>query len=170
MGDENLQMLRTDFWNALLQHLMQRGSFLQRGHTKHEHHPILCREILDNPKAYEVIDVKPDMTEEYNSIFTVAQSHPFIWRRDSNNVINEFSPLFDNAIPRKGTNKIDNIFIETGAIYGFNLKNYLKERRRTFGRTYPFILSKYETLDIDDSEDLKLANLLYPLFKNQLFN
>ena len=109
-------------------------------------------------------------SEELNSIFTVTQSHPFVWRSDSNNIVNRFSPLFDNSIPRKGTNKIDNIFIETGAIYGFNLEGYLKERKRTFGKTFPFIVSKNETLDIDDYEDLKLANLLYPLFKNELFS
>ena len=109
-------------------------------------------------------------SEELDSIFSVSLSHPFIWNRDLNNKISGFNPLFDNSIPRKGTNDIDNIFIETGAIYGFNLKVYLRERKRSFGKTLPFYVSKNETLDIDDNEDLQLANLLYPLFKDQLFN
>ena len=93
-----------------------------------------------------------------------------MWKNDLNNKISCFSPLFDNSVSRQGTNEIDNIFIETGAIYGFNLKGYLRERKRSFGKTCPFYLSKNETLDIDDIQDLKLANLLYPVFKDELFN
>ena len=37
MGDENLKVLRTDFWNALRQQLMERGSFVQPGHTTYGH-------------------------------------------------------------------------------------------------------------------------------------
>ena len=109
-------------------------------------------------------------SEELDSIFSVSTSHPFIWKRNLKNNISGFIPNFDNSIPRKGTNEIDNIFIETGAIYGFNLKAYLSERKRTFGKTCAFAVTKNETLDIDDNEDLQLANLLYPLFKNELFN
>ena len=108
-------------------------------------------------------------SEELDSIFSVSKSHPFIWKRNLKNNIGGFIPNFDNSIPRKGTNEIDNIFIETGAIYGFNLKTYLRERKRTFGKTYAFAVTKNETLDIDDNEDLQLANLLYPLFKDELF-
>ena len=109
-------------------------------------------------------------SEELDSIFSVSLSHPFIWKRDLSNKNSGFSPLFDNSVPRKGTNKIDNISIETGAIYGFSLEGYLRERKRSFGKTYPFNVAKNETLDIDDYEDLKLANLLYPVFKNELFD
>ncbi len=109
-------------------------------------------------------------SEELDSIFSVSLSHPFIWKRDLNNKNSGFISLFDNSVPRKGTNEIDNIFIETGAIYGFNLKGYLKERKRSFGKTCPFYVSKNETLDIDDNEDLQLANLLYPVFKDELYN
>ena len=108
-------------------------------------------------------------SEELDSIFSVSLSHPFIWKRDLNNAISGFTPLFDNSIPRKGTNEIDNIFIETGAIYGFNLKGYLRDRKRSFGKTHPFYVSKNETLDIDDEEDLQLANLLYPSLKDEIF-
>ncbi len=109
-------------------------------------------------------------SDKLDSIFSVSASHPFIWRSYNNKGIEGFSPLFDNSIPRKGTNIIDNIFIETGAIYGFNLRGYLLERRRTFGKTFAFKITNNETLDIDDSQDLKLAKLLFPLLENQIFN
>ena len=109
-------------------------------------------------------------SDELDSIFSVFASHPFIWRSQKNKHEDIYSPLFDNSITRKGTDKIENIYIETGAIYGFNIKSYLVERKRTFGKTYPYKVSKNESLDIDDYEDLKLANLLYPSIKDDLFN
>ena len=109
-------------------------------------------------------------SDKLDSIFSVYANHPFIWRIQKNIQKDIYAPLFDNSLPRKGTNKIENIFFETGAIYGFNIKGYLEERKRTFGKTYPFKVSKNESLDIDDYEDLRLANLLYPALKNELFN
>ncbi len=103
-----------------------------------------------------------------DSIFTTISSHSFYWKKNYKS--DTYEACFNNIIPREGTKNVEKIFIETGGIYGFKRKKYLIKKRRTFLKTQPYNLSKIESLDIDDQDDLDFARILYPHLERNLFD
>ena len=51
-------------------------------------------------------------------------------------------------------------FIENGSIYIFNLMKFLKYRNRLFGKIGIYLMSKLNSIQIDEKEDLKLLKKL----------
>lgn len=58
------------------------------------------------------------------------------------------------------------LFIEGCGMYGINYKKYTQSGRIITKPIYPFIVSKIESIDINDNEDLHLSEIILKNFKN----
>ena len=57
------------------------------------------------------------------------------------------------------------MYYENGSIYIFNAKKFLKFENRLFGKIGYLVLDKFESMDIDDKDDIKIANSFIKLIK-----
>lgn len=105
------------------------------------------RHIQDAIKFFE--------DNKYDSILSGYEDKAFIWN------MNTKKSLTYNYKSRKNSQFMDRYFFENGAIFIFNKKIFLKKKNRLFGKIGFYIMNKYNSIDIDDKEDLKIARKLY---------
>ena len=96
-------------------------------------------------------------SSHFNSLFTGFLSHKFIWQENG---------LFLSALnhnPKKRVRRQDlpKEIAENGALYIFNRDYFLKEKTRFCGRVGCSIMSEISSIDIDTTEDLELARMIY---------
>jgi CMP-N-acetylneuraminic acid synthetase len=63
-------------------------------------------------------------------------------------------PLFDPKWSQLRRQEMPKTVYPNGAIYIFNIKSFLKENKFPYQNLLPFIMNKFESLDIDTEEDL----------------
>ena len=103
------------------------------------------------------IDGILELLEEHDSALTVTPNHAFIWRRD--NAGNAIGINHDSAI-RLPRQQLDPEFKETGALYAMNIDQFRKSGHRFFGRIGMYEVPADRSMEIDEPEDLRLANTL----------
>lgn len=106
-------------------------------------------------KCYEQLTA----SEEYDSCFTATQNHGFYWLSD--NPIN-YRP---GILPR--SQDMLPVIEETTGLYGISNESLNRYRCRIGRKPYIHIVSKFEAVDINTEEDLKVAeyvgNVVYGL-------
>ena len=103
------------------------------------------------------IDGILELLTEHDSALTVTHNHAFIWRRD--NAGNAIGINHDSAI-RLPRQQLDPEFKETGALYAMNIDQFRKSGHRFFGRIGMYEVPADRSMEIDEPEDLRLANTL----------
>ena len=103
------------------------------------------------------IDGILDLLKDHDSALTVTHNHAFIWRRD--NAGNAIGINHDSAI-RLPRQQLDPEFKETGALYAMNIGHFRKSGHRFFGRIGMYEVPADRSMEIDEPEDLRLANTL----------
>jgi N-acylneuraminate cytidylyltransferase len=103
------------------------------------------------------IDGILELLKDHDSALTVTHNHAFIWRRD--NAGNAIGINHDSArrLPRQ---QLDPEFKETGALYAMNIDQFRKSGHRFFGRIGMYEVPADRSMEIDEPEDLQLANTL----------
>ncbi len=92
---------------------------------------------------------------KYDSVLSGYLDKVFMWN------INTKKSLTYNYKSRKNSQFMNRFFFENGAIFIFNTKNFLQKKSRLFGKIGFYTMNKYDSIDIDDKEDLKIARKLY---------
>ena len=103
------------------------------------------------------IDGILQLLKDHDSALTVTHNHAFIWRRDNSG--NAIGINHDSAI-RLPRQQLDPEFKETGALYAMNIDQFRKSGHRFFGRIGMYEVPVDRSMEIDDPEDLRLANTL----------
>jgi len=103
------------------------------------------------------IDGILDLLKDHDSALTVTHNHAFIWRRD--NTGNAVGINHDSAI-RLPRQQLDPEYKETGALYAMNIDQFRKCGHRFFGRIGMYEVPADRSMEIDEPEDLRLANTL----------
>jgi N-acylneuraminate cytidylyltransferase len=103
------------------------------------------------------IDGILQLLKDHDSALTVTPNHAFIWRRDNSG--NAIGINHDSAI-RLPRQQLDPEFKETGALYAMNIDQFRKSGHRFFGRIGMYEVPVDRSMEIDDPEDLRLANTL----------
>jgi len=103
------------------------------------------------------IDGILQLLKDHDSALTVTPNHAFIWRRDNSG--NAIGINHDSAI-RLPRQQLDPEFKETGALYAMNIDQFRISGHRFFGRIGMYEVPVDRSMEIDDPEDLRLANTL----------
>ena len=103
------------------------------------------------------IDGVLGLLQNHDSALTVTDNHAFIWRRDSSG--NAIGINHDSAV-RLPRQQLAPEFRETGAVYGMNIEQFRKSGHRFFGRIGMYEVPTERSMEIDEPEDLQLANVL----------
>jgi N-acylneuraminate cytidylyltransferase len=114
--------------------------------------------------SHEDIDGVVGLLQKYDSALTVTHNHAFIWRRDSSG--NAIGINHDSAI-RLPRQQLEPEYKETGAVYGMNIEQFRKSGHRFFGRIGMYEVPAERSMEIDEPEDLRLANVLDLQSKSQ---
>jgi N-acylneuraminate cytidylyltransferase len=144
----------TDSSESALLHALD--DILKRGFEKPEAilfyqvtNPFTTSEDLNNACEY-FIKSKAD------SLFTASLFTRFLWKREEGKL---FSINHDYT-NRPRRQDISNCFLENGAFYIINTDGFIKYKHRFFGKIEMFEMSSINTCDIDEPQDLKIANLM----------
>ena len=103
------------------------------------------------------IDGVLGLLQNHDSALTVTYNHAFIWRRDRSG--NAIGINHDSAI-RLPRQQLDPEYKETGAVYAMNVEQFRKSGHRFFGRIGMYEVPAERSMEIDELEDLRLANVL----------
>ena len=87
------------------------------------------------------------------TIFSAYQYKQFTWRFDEHIC----KPISYDPLNRLSTQKMEDSYNETGAFYFFPIQGFLKRMNRFMEFSLPCSVSLFESLDIDNLEDLELA-------------
>lgn len=96
-----------------------------------------------------------------DSIFSATSDHSFRWEEVAEG---QWEPLGHSKTFRPRRQDLPNVMVETGAFYGFAAAVFLREKTRFCGQSVAFSVGRVESLEIDDFEDLAMANALAALF------
>ena len=113
--------------------------------------------LLEVTDVNSVIQYFESKENEIDSIFTCYECHIPFWEINNDNKLVRVSNLEKVRQPRQ---KSKPLFIENGALYLFKINSYVKSGTRFCGITDKFIMSKTNSIDIDDSDDFQLADLI----------
>jgi N-acylneuraminate cytidylyltransferase len=82
-------------------------------------------------------------------------SDHFIWKKKGGKFLANY-----NFKKRPRRQIIEDKFLENGSFYIFNKKKFLKFKNRLFGKKGVYLMSKMNSFQIDDYEDIQLINKL----------
>jgi CMP-N-acetylneuraminic acid synthetase len=97
-----------------------------------------------------------------DSLFTGFRSKKFFWTKTRE----KFIPLNYNYYLRPRRQQFKGSIVENGAFYIFNIKKFLKQKNRLFGKIGCHIMPESRSVEIDNNEDIKL--LKFYLNKNNV--
>ena len=93
---------------------------------------------------------------KYDSLFTALKiSDHFIWKKKGKKLLSNY-----NFKKRPRRQKIEDKFLENGSFYIFNKKKFLEFKNRLFGKIGIYLMSKINSFQIDDYEDIQLLKKL----------
>jgi len=114
--------------------------------------PLLLKD--DIIKSFNTI-----IANNFDSLFSAYTTHKFLWLKKK-----FFYSLNYNYKNRPMRQKIKNNFIETGALYAFKIKEFMRFKNRLFGKIGIVEIPQERSLDIDENKDFKYAE--YYIKKN----
>ena len=93
---------------------------------------------------------------KFDSLFSGSINKNLFWRKK----YKKLNPINYNFLNRKREQEMGEQFIENGSIYIFNLMKFLKYRNRLFGKIGIYLMSKLNSIQVDEKEDLKILKKL----------
>ena len=96
-----------------------------------------------------------------SSVFSATPNHSFRWEKTEGGT---WIPHGHSKSFRPRRQDLPPMVVESGAFYMFDVGSFLEERTRFCGESIAFSVGRIESLEIDDLEDLEMANALAPLF------
>tara|TARA_B100001029_G_C15038141_1_gene441593 strand:+ start:481 stop:1158 length:678 start_codon:yes stop_codon:yes gene_type:complete len=100
--------------------------------------------------------LKQFYNKKLDSLFTAQKvSDHFIWKNNRNMFVANY-----NYKKRPMRQKIEEKFLENGSFYIFKPEKFLKKKCRLFGKIGCFTMSKIQSFQIDDKQDVELFNNL----------
>lgn len=119
--------------------------------------PIRKKETLD--KAF-----KKFYKGKYDSLLSISRvKNHFIWKVKKDIALPQYN--INKRLRRQDMDDSNFMYYENGSIYIFNAKKFLKFENRLFGKIGYLVLDKFESMDIDDKDDIKIANSFIKLIK-----
>lgn len=109
--------------------------------------------------------------EEKHRINTFFSSclypHPverrFVYSKDFRKIKGPYAEIYLEEHKNKRTQDIKESFYDAGQFYILDIKKFMKSRNIFNIKKVPYFLNKYDFVDIDEIEDLKLAENLYKI-------
>ena len=95
------------------------------------------------------------------SVFSATPDHSFRWEETPEGT---WVPQGHSKSFRPRRQDLPPVVVESGAFYMFDVVSFLTEKTRFCGESAAFSVGRIESLEIDDVEDLEMANALAPLF------
>jgi CMP-N,N'-diacetyllegionaminic acid synthase len=94
--------------------------------------------------------------KKYDSLFSaMVISDHFIWKLKNKKLIANY-----NYIKRPMRQKIEHKYLENGSFYIFDAKKFEKFKNRLFGKIGIYEMTRINSLQLDEPEDIKLFNSL----------
>jgi N-acylneuraminate cytidylyltransferase len=100
--------------------------------------------------------VAPVATGQADCALTVADSHGFLWRRGAHGA----AAVNHDSAKRPRRQDRDPEYLETGAVYAMDTQGFRAARHRFFGRIALHQVPRERSIEIDEPEDLALADAL----------
>ncbi len=98
--------------------------------------------------------------KKYDSLFSALKiSDYFVWDKRDNNLTANYN--YKNR-PRR--QKIKYKYLENGSFYIFNVSKFLKYKNRLFGKIGIYEMTKINSFQIDEADDIKIINSLKKYF------
>lgn len=110
--------------------------------------PLLKSETIDY-----CIDVFTKNKGDYDSFFTVLPMQEYFWNADN-------TPQNFDTGKLPNSQDLAPTYLETHGLYGIYTKDLIKCKRRVGNNPLMIPISKMESLDIDDNDDLEIARRL----------
>ncbi len=104
------------------------------------------------------------MAEKGFSAFSAKLFHGFVWEK-----LDNWKPVNHPANFRPRRQELTQKVVETGAIYCFPLTEFRKKNFRICSEPKPILVEGITGIEIDDLDELKLANLLASQYSNMDF-
>lgn len=92
-----------------------------------------------------------------DSLFTASLFTNFLWKRDDERVI----PINHDYTKRMMRQEVSNCFMENGAFYLMDMRGFVENKHRFFGKVEMFELGELSVYEIDEPHDLKIVGALY---------
>jgi len=102
------------------------------------------------------------LLDDHDCAFTVTENHAFIWR---NSAEGSSVGMNHNPIERLPRQMLPAEYRETGALYAFHSKGFESAKHRFFGKIGMFSVPNNRSMEIDNPDDLVLANQLSTISK-----
>lgn len=98
----------------------------------------------------------------YDSVFSAAASHGFLWRRDADAAV----AINHDAARRPRRQDREPHYLETGAFYVFDAGGFRAAGHRFFGRVGLVEVAERTAIEVDVPDQLKLARAIAPLISD----
>ena len=109
---------------------------------------------------YEVLLTEKKLRKKYDSVISISDvgaNHPERMKIIKNNkLVNYTKNKYENLKPRQSLQKV---FIRSGSIYLINRKSFFKYKSFVGRNCFGLVVSKKESINIDNKNDLLIANL-----------
>ena len=92
--------------------------------------------------------------------FSAASTHRFLWQKEK-----DWLPVGHPKDFRPRRQELPEKVVESGAVYAFNKKNFLEKKYRFCAEAVPVYVDPYTDIEIDNENDIELANLLSERFE-----
>lgn len=106
------------------------------------------------------IDIKESIKlfekNKLDSLFSAFKNKILVWK----DVKKKIKPINYNIKNRQRRQDSKSLIVENGAIFIFNYQKFLKRRVRLFGKIGYFLMTKKNSIEIDDNFDLQIARKL----------
>lgn len=103
------------------------------------------------------IDGTVQLLESFDSAFTAAPTHSFIWKIDDSGAAVGVNHKLSE---RKMRQELSKEFKETGAVYALRTTNLLDSQHRFSGRIGIYVVPSWRAVEIDENSDLMFARSL----------
>jgi len=96
--------------------------------------------------------------KKYRSLLSVSENKNFF--KSFRKTKNTLDPYFNDKLITNNRQNLKKIYSPNGAIYIFYANDFIKKKKLTFEKSGYYLMSRIDSIDIDDKEDYELAKFL----------
>jgi N-acylneuraminate cytidylyltransferase len=93
----------------------------------------------------------------YDSCFTVAINHSFLWRMSHDQTLTGVNHDYTVRLPRQ---QLPIEYVETGSLFAMDASGFKQSKHRFFGKMGVYEIPADRSIDVDTPADLAIANAL----------
>ncbi len=93
----------------------------------------------------------------YDSCFTVAINHSFLWRMSHEQILTGVNHDYTVRLPRQ---QLPIEYVETGSLFALDVTGFKQSKHRFFGKMGIYEIPADRSIDVDTPADLAIANAL----------